>query len=61
MGKSIGNCKESFKSEEYLTEEYQGRQHKIRDGVGGGWELSMGSGNKIETRGRILTAEDQGG
>ena len=61
MGQSIGKCKENSKPEKYFTEEDQGRQHKIRDGVGGGWELSMGSGNKIETRGRILTEENQFG
>ena len=35
MGLSSGECKVNSKTEEYLTEEDQGRQQKTRDQVGG--------------------------
>ena len=66
MGQSIGKCKENLKPEKYLTAEDQGRQHKtrgdsIRPGTGLGVDgiYRWGMERKIETRGRILTEEDQ--
>ena len=42
MGISIGECKENYKPEEYLTVEYQGRKHNTRDRFRGRLELSIG-------------------
>ena len=50
MGQSIGKCKENSKPEKYLTAEDQGKQQNTRDRVRGGWDLSMGSGEKNRSK-----------